>query len=129
MLRVIENLRAGCSSAACAIVIALALPAVALAQADEPQKYWAVSGVASNDVLHMRDVPNADSKSVASIPYNARGLKHLGCLKNQPDFDRWVSMTKEQRRDATLEWCRVEYNGKQGWVAGRFLKPDAAPKH
>lgn len=127
MWRVSEILGAYWCGSARLIIALLALPS--LAQADEPQKYWAVSGVAANDVLHLRDVPNGDSKSLARIPYNARGLKHLGCMRNQPDFDRWVSMTKEQRRDATLEWCRVDYNGKQGWVAGRFLKADAAPRH
>jgi hypothetical protein len=100
----------------------LCLDAHALA-GDSPQ-YWAVTGVAADDVLHLRDVPSADSRNLADIPPNAHGLKHLGCLKPEPSLDRWMTMTKEERANAKLEWCRVDYHGQQGWVAGRYLKPD-----
>ena len=56
-----------------------------------------------------------------------RGLKHLGCRRNQPPMDLWVKMNAAQRREALTEWCRVEYHGKQGWVAGRYLKRDGGP--
>ena len=57
--------------------------------AAEPAKYWAVTGVASNDVLNMRDVPDGDSKKLGAIPANAHGLKTLanagaGALKVGP---------------------------------------------
>jgi hypothetical protein len=86
--------------------------------------FWAVTGVASNDVLHLRDVPSADSKSLAGIPFNARGLKNLGCRRNELPFDQWARMSEGQRRAANTKWCRVEFRGRQGWVAGRFLKED-----
>lgn len=94
------------------------------ASADDPPKYWAVTGVAATDVLNMRDVPHGDSRKLAGIPPDARGLKNFGCLRPEPSLDRWMEMTEEERRNAKLEWCRVEYNGHQGWVAARFLKPD-----
>lgn len=94
------------------------------AAADDPPQYWAVTGVAADDVLNLRDVPHGDSRKLAGIPPNARGLKHLGCLRPEPSLDRWMEMTESERRNAKLEWCRVEYRGQQGWVAGRFLKPD-----
>lgn len=97
----------------------------ALAQ-DMPD-YWAVTGVAPNDVLQLRDVPSADSKSLAQIPPNARGLKHLGCRRNQPPVELWARMSAAARRDALTQWCRVSYHGKEGWVAGRYLKPDSGP--
>lgn len=93
------------------------------ANADEA-KYWAVTGVASNDVLNLRDVPHGDSKKLAGIPHNARRLKDLGCIVPEPSLDRWMIMTKSERKNAKLQWCRVEYRGMQGWVAGRFLRPD-----
>lgn len=99
----------------------------AAARADDPPKYWAVTGVAKDDVLFMRDVPNADSRSLARIPPNAHGLRHLGCLKPEPSLDRWMTMTPAERANAKLAWCRVDYRGRQGWVAARFLKPDSAP--
>lgn len=96
-------------------------------RAEDPPKYWAVTGVDAGDVLHLRDVPSADSKSLADIPPNARGLRHLGCRRNQPPMDLWVRMSPAQRREALTQWCRIEYHGQEGWVAGRFLKPDAGP--
>ena len=95
---------------------------------NEMPDFWAVTGVRSDDVLHLRDVPNADSKSLARIPFNARGLKHLGCRRNEMPFEDWVKLNKEARKSALMQWCRVEYNGQQGWVAGRFLKHDETQK-
>jgi hypothetical protein len=112
-----------------AIIAASALAAAAALAAEEPPKFWAVTGVASNDVLHLRDVPSADSKSLAHIPFNAHGLRHLGCRRNQPPMDQWVRMNAAQRREALTKWCRVEYQGREGWVAGRFLKPDDGSRH
>jgi uncharacterized protein YraI len=38
-------------------------------------------------------------------------------------------MTQAQRDwAARSRWCEVEFNGKRGWVAGRFLKEDRAPR-
>ena len=105
-----------------ACVAAAALAGAAVAQ-DTPA-YWAVTGVAPDDVLHMRDVPHGDSRILTDIPPTARGLKALGCITPEPSFDRWASMTEAERANAKLEWCRVEYHGRQGWVASRFLKPD-----
>jgi hypothetical protein len=96
---------------------------------DEMPAFWAVTGVRSDDVLHLRDVPNADSKSLARIPFNARGLKHLGCRRNEMPFEDWIKLNKEARKAALMQWCRVEYKGQQGWVAGRFLRPDDTQKH
>jgi hypothetical protein len=121
---------------AAALLILAGLGAAAGAQ-EQPQTldsfsempaYWAVTGVRSNDVLHLRDVPSADSKSLAGIPFNAKGLKHLGCRRNEMPFEDWVKLNKEARRAALMQWCRVEYKGKQGWVAGRYLKPDDTQK-
>ncbi|MBX9591549.1 MAG: SH3 domain-containing protein [Hyphomonadaceae bacterium] len=107
----------------------MAIPGLAplASKADDPPKSWAVTGVPANDVLHMRDVPSADSQSLARIPPNARGLKHLGCRRNQPPMELWARMSETARREALTQWCRVEYGGLQGWVAGRFLKPDNGP--
>lgn len=113
----------------------LAGPGVAGAQEpslesfNEMPAFWAVTGVRSDDALNLRDVPNADSKSLARIPFNARGLKHLGCRRNEMPFEDWVKLNKEARKSALMQWCRVEYRGQQGWVAGRFLKPDDTQKH
>jgi hypothetical protein len=103
---------------------ALLLGAATCASAEEPPPHWAVTGVPQDDVLNMRDMPHGDSKKLAGIPPDAHGLKNLGCLKAEPSLERWASMTPDERANAKLEWCRVEYHGQQGWVAARFLKPD-----
>lgn len=87
-------------------------------------KYWAVTGVASNDALNLRVAPNARSKRIARIPHDARGLKNFGC-PNYVTFEQWKRMTQAQKdRAQRSRWCEVEYGGKRGWVAGRFLKED-----
>ncbi|MBX9589391.1 MAG: SH3 domain-containing protein [Hyphomonadaceae bacterium] len=94
--------------------------------ADGPD-FWAVTGVRSNDALNMRMAPNADSEAIARIPYNARGLKNHGC-PNDVTFEQWKRMTKAQRDQAARSrWCQVEYEGRKGWVAGRFLREDGGP--
>jgi len=120
----------------CIIVVAALLccgsDVIAAAQEEEVRaspSFWAVTGVAPDDVLHLRDVPSADSKSLAGIPFNARGLKNFGCRRGELPFDQWVRMNEAQRRAANTKWCRVEFRGKQGWVAGRFLKEDAEGAH
>ena len=97
----------------------------AMAQANP--KSWAVTGVDAGDVLNMRDVASADSRKVGSIPPDARGLKNLGCLSKQPSLEAWMRMTDAEKQDAKILWCRVEYRGRQGWVAARYLKDDSAP--
>ncbi len=87
-----------------------------------PPKYWAVTGVASNDVSNMRDVPDGDSKKLGAIPPNAHGIKNIGCMTPTPSLDRWMVMTPAEKANSKLEWCRIEYNGKQG--CGRAL-PEA----
>lgn len=109
-------------------VLAAMLPMSGAFADDNPPKFFAVTGVPADDVLNLRDVPHGDSRKLAGIPPNARGLKNFGCLKPEPSLDRWMTMTDEEKRNAKLEWCRVEYHGRQGWVAARFLKPDAGAR-
>ncbi len=92
---------------------------------DGPPVFLAVIGVRSDDVLHLRDVPSADSKSLADIPPNARGLKKIGCMRVQLSMDRYMYMSKQERNDAQAPWCRVEYKGMQGWVSARYVKEEA----
>jgi hypothetical protein len=114
---------------AVAIALSCAQALGAAAQDEEVHAtpgFWAVTGVAPDDVLHLRDVPSAESKSLAGIPFNARGLKNFGCRRGELPFDQWARMNEAQRRAANTKWCRVEFRGKQGWVAGRFLTEDPA---
>jgi hypothetical protein len=117
------------SSAVVAFIWSISAPGLpALAQEDEPEvlkpEYWAVTGVSSGDVLNIRDVPSADSRSLGGIPPDAHGVKNLGCRRNELSLDRWMKANESQRQEAKMIWCRVQFHGLEGWVAGRFLKED-----
>ena len=107
---------------ACLCAASLALGMDARAGGEPP--FWAVTGVAANDTLSMREAPNSTSPIVARIDPNARGLMALGCLQLSKDFNAWLKMTQAERDNAKREWCRVWFKGAKGWVAGRYLKPD-----
>jgi uncharacterized protein YgiM (DUF1202 family) len=110
----------------CIAAVLAAAPAYAQTAATDGPSFWAVTGVRSDDALNLRVAPNADSRRIAKIPYNARGIRNYGC-PNHVTFEQWKRMTEAQRdRAARSRWCQVEYNGLKGWVAGRFLKEDNA---
>lgn len=107
----------------CCLALLAVAPALAQTEADGPD-YWAVTGVRSDDALNLRVAPKAESRRIARIPHNARGLKNHGC-PNHVTFAQWKRMTPAQKdRAARSRWCEVEYMGLKGWVAGRFLKED-----
>jgi hypothetical protein len=117
----------GCfASIVCTLLLLVAaMPALAQPAVETPE-FWAVTGVASYDSLNLRVAPNADSKRIAKIPFNARGLKNFGC-PNNVTFEQWKHMSQSQKDwAARSRWCQVEYRGMKGWVAGRFLKEDDA---
>ena len=110
----------------CTLTLLLGTSLPTRAQTADGPDFWAVTGVRSNDTLNMRMSPSADSEAIARIPHNARGLKNHGC-PNDVTFEQWKRMTKAQRDlAARSRWCQVEYQGRKGWVASRFLREDAA---
>lgn len=105
------------------VTVVLVLAAtVRVAYSEGGQKFWSVTGVQADDVLHLRDLPSADSKSLAGIPANANGLEHLGCLRRQLPIDDYMNMSEIERKYARTLWCRVRFKSIEGWVAGRYLK-------
>ena len=114
-----------CPHILCTLSLFVGAAALAQPQAEGPD-FWAVTGVNPRDALNMRMEPSADSQTIARIPHNARGLKNHGC-PNAVTFEQWKRMTKAQRDFAArARWCQVEYQGRKGWVAGRFLREDGS---
>lgn len=94
------------------------------ATADGPDLF-AVTDVAVNGVLNLRDGPSARAGNIGQIPHDARGLRNLGC-HGMPSIGEWERMTERQRQDSRKHyWCKVGYEGVEGWVAGRFLREDS----
>lgn len=103
-----------------ALAMLAALAAVVLAEADGPD-FYRVSGVAADDVLNVRAGPSAKDPIVGTVPPNADGLRNLGCTGGLT-FTEWEKASASEREAARRRrWCRIEYRGVVGWVAGRFL--------
>ena len=96
------------------------------ATADGPD-YYAVTGVAADDVLNIRAKPSPKGEKVGEIPHDGRGIRNLGC-QGGPTFAEWEKMSEAQRKRARRQrWCRIRYEGVEGWVAGWFLTEDSGP--
>jgi heat shock protein HslJ len=104
----------------------LAMAAGVRAEADGPD-YFRVTGVAENDVLNIHEAPDAEAAKLGEIPWNGDGIRNLGC-EGGLSFDEWQKATPEQREaGAKTRWCRVSYDGVEGWAAGWFLAEGSYP--
>jgi hypothetical protein len=77
------------------------------ATADGPDHYR-VQAVAKGSFLNLRAEPSTASPRIGRIPADAQCLKNLGC-----------------RLERDLRWCKVEFQGATGWVAGAYLAEGA----
>ncbi len=108
------------------IVMAVAFSTSVFADADGPD-YYRVKGVAADDVLNIRARPSAKADKVGEIPPDGDGVRNLGC-QGGPNIVEWEQMTPSEREAASHKrWCRIEFGGIRGWVAGRFLAEGSAP--
>jgi hypothetical protein len=97
-------------------------PGTLQAEADGPD-YYAVQGVAEGDVLNIRAEPNPHARKVGEIPPHGTCIRNLGC-KGGLTFEEFTILSteeKERRARENPRWCKVEYQGITGWVAGRYL--------
>ena len=98
----------------------------AYAEADGPD-WFKVTGVASNDVLNVRDKAGARHRKVGELPSTANGIRNLGCVGGL-SYQQWQRATAAERSAAARKrWCRIAWRGVQGWVAGRFLAEGSRP--
>jgi len=88
-----------------ALAVPLAVPAAALAQ-DYLPRLFDVTVVETWDKLNVRAAPDGKAKVVGTLASTAKGIELL-------------------ERDATGKWGRVNIGEGTGWVALRFLKPQA----
>ncbi len=98
----------------------------ASAEADGPD-YFRVVDVAQDDVLNIRSEGNANAPILGTIPAGADGVKNLGCTGGLSFVD-WQNATQEERDAAAkTRWCRVSFDGTEGWAAGWFLAEGTMP--
>jgi hypothetical protein len=115
----------GAAALACAV-----LAGPARATADGPDHYR-VRGVAKGSSLSLRAEPSTASARLARIPADAACLRNLGC-QGGLTFQEFTTLSEAQKRARTIQnprWCKVDFRGTVGWVAGRYLAEDgcAAP--
>ncbi len=92
------------------------------ATADGPD-YYQATGVEAGDKLNIRTEPNAGSDKIGEIPPHANCVRNLGC-QGGLTYQEFITLSKEQQRQQLKQnprWCKVEYQGTTGWVAGRYL--------
>jgi hypothetical protein len=109
----------------CAMILAVCLPA---RDADGPD-YYRVRGVASGSSLILRSKPDAKASPVGRIPANAQCLRSLGC-QGGLSFKEYSTLSEEEQKrrlESNPRWCKVEYQGTVGWVAGSNLAEGACP--
>lgn len=84
----------------------MTVPLTALAQDRLPNLYD-VTVVETWDKLNVREAPDGKAKVIGKLASTAKGVELVG-------------------RDTTGKWGRVNVGEQSGWVALRFLKPQAS---
>lgn len=85
--------------------------------------YFKVAGVASDDVLNIREKPSASADKIGEIPADGTGIRNLGCGGGLT-FGEWRGATQAERtaaaRSAGAEFRIVE--SRAGSPAGSLQK-------
>lgn len=111
-----------------AAALLLLAPTVSSAEADGPD-YFRVQGISAGSALSLRAGPSTDGERIGRIPADVDGLRNLGCIGGM-DAEAWSQATAEEREAAArTRWCRIDYRGTQGWVAGWFLAEGTAAQN
>lgn len=105
------------------LALFILVPLKANAIADGPD-YYAVKDVRSDDTLNIRSGPNHTFEKIGEIPYNGRGIANLGCFGGASPA-QWYDMNEKEREiSRKSRWCKIRYDGIEGFVAGWYLKED-----
>ena len=116
-------------AALCAFLVSGLLPADYVRAAADGPDHFRVTSVAANDVLNLRAAPDPKAAKVGVIPSNANCVRNLGC-RGGLSFQEYTTLSPAQQKERLRQhprWCRVEYRGVTGWVAGRFLAEGSCP--
>ncbi len=96
------------------------------AEADGPD-FYRVTGVSAGGVLNVRAGPGLAHPTIGSLPYDADGIRNLGC-EGGLTFAQWQAVTPAEREAGRKQrWCRIEHGDTVGWAAGWHLAEGSAP--
>jgi hypothetical protein len=91
----------------------------------EPDFYKINSdSVRAGATLILRDRPVVrHSRRVGGITEGTDCIRNLGCHGgiSAEDAAKITSARQARRANIPARWCQVEYQGKKGWIQGRFL--------
>jgi len=78
-------------------------------------------------VLNIRQEADWRSRKTGEIPPDGQCIRNLGCVGGLTlmEFTTLSEAEKAKIRKERPRWCRIEYNGITGWVAGRYLREGA----
>ena len=91
----------------------------------EPSFYKVRPGsIRSGATLILRAQPQVrHSKRLGGVPDGSDCLRNLGCQGGMSETDL-ANLNSAQFARASRKnprWCQIEYQGKTGWIQGRFL--------
>lgn len=87
--------------------------------------YALTSDVTRNLIL--RKEPASNGKRIGEIPAGTRGIEGKGC--RGPSDIGWEHLSPDLRNAMSKDrWCRIRWQGLDGWVSARFLRPDGPPE-
>ena len=103
-------------------LILFAFSTLLYAEADGPD-YWQIRDVDKTDVLNMRSFPDFNAPKIGEIPHDATCIRNMGCRGGLTfnEFTTLSAAAKQQILKQRPRWCRVSYQGRVAWVAGRYL--------
>ena len=112
---------------ALALVLGLWLAGPVHATADGPDFYRARS-IAPGGSTPLRAAPQDDAPAVGRIGAGATCLRNLGCQGglSLEEFSTLSEPARQQRLAENPRWCQVLYQGRSGWVPGRYLAESAS---
>ncbi len=110
------------------LLLSVACPCAACAEADGPD-FYRIEGVAAGDTLAIRSAPSARASKLGDIPPDGACIRNLGCKGglSLQEFTGLSPAEQARRLKRNPRWCKVEYQGVTGWVAGRYLAEGGCP--
>lgn len=110
------------------VIPVIAASGAAQATADGPD-FYRVRGVSATSTLSLRAEPSLQAPRIGRIAPDATCLRNLGC-QGGLTFEEFTTLSEAHRKRRAEEnprWCKVEYQGTVGWVAGRYLAEAPCP--